>query len=142
MTQNINQNSVTDESDPLLKVAESRLVELNTWWPRLWGWNCWLTGIAVILSGFVPFGLGLLLYIPIEYDKTLNIILIVAAAIGFIAHVWNVTQRNRDRALHLRDVASELESAIASYRSGVIGRDDFSQRLRQILGRNAQEPAP
>ena len=131
-----------DDLDPLLAAAEDHLLRWNKWWPLLWAWNCWLTGAAVILSGLVPFGLGLLLYIPPEYAQTLNIVLIVAAAFGFVAQVWNITQRNRERAQHLRVVASDLESAIALYRSAIVGREEFAQTFQKALARNAQEPAP
>ena len=117
MIQRENSTLAPDDADPLLKAAEDRLLDLNKWGPRLWAWNCWLTGTAVILSGLVPFGLGLLLYTPPEHARTLNIALIVAAAIGFVAEVWNLTQRNRDRARHLRAIASELESERVSINS-------------------------
>ena len=142
MTQLNSSTQISNDGDSLLKAAEHRLIELNKWSPRLWAWNCWLTGTAVILSGLVPFGLGLLLYIPLEFARTVNIILIVGSAFGFVAQVWNVTQRNRDRAQHLRGVAGELELAVASYRDGVISREEFSHAFRKALGRYAEEPAP
>jgi len=137
-----NSPTSSEGRDPLLTAAEERLTELKVWAPRLWAWNCWLTGAAMIFSGLVPFGLGLLLYIPSAYARTLNIILIVGAAIGFVAQVWNVTQRNRDRAQNLRNVTTELEWAVASYRGGVIDREGLSNVYRKALERYAQEPAP
>ncbi len=128
--------------DSLLMEAEGHLLCWNKWWQRLWAWNCWLTGTAVILSGLVPFGLGLLIYMPPEHAQALNIVLIVVSAFGFVAQVWNVTQRNRERAQYLRVVANELESAIASYRSGVVDPEEFVQMYQKALARNAQEPAP
>lgn len=142
MTENERLGLAPDDLDPLLVAAEGQLLRWNKWWPRLWAWNCWLTGAAVILSGLVPFGLGLLLYTPPEHAQALNIILIVAAAFGFVAQVWNVTQRNRERAQHLRAVASKLESAVASYRSGVVDRENFARTFQKALTQNAQEPAP
>lgn len=131
-----------DDADLLLKTAESRLHHLNIWWPRLWAWNCWLLGTSVILSGFVPFGLALLLYMPPEHTRVVNIILIVCSAFGFVAQVWNATQRNRDRAGHLRRVAGRLEAAVASYRSDVIKREEFASEFRKALAQEANEPAP
>lgn len=131
----------TDSADALLYAAQSRLRHLKKWWPRLWGWHNWLTGVAVILSGVVPFGLGILLFTPPENTRTLNIILIVITAAGFVAQVWNVTQRNRDRAQHLRAVAAELEMALVSFQSGLSSREEFAKALQGIYAREAQEPA-
>lgn len=126
--------------DPLLNSAENRLAHLNKWWPRLYAWNCWLAGTAVILTGVVPFGLGLLLYIPEDYARTLNVILIVLTAIVFVAQVWNTTQRNRERALHLRRIASELDSAIVSYKSGIINAQNFLRFFENSLNGMHKNP--
>lgn len=142
MTEHQDLAPTSSDLDPLLVAAEGHLLRWNKWWQRLWAWNCWLTGAAVILSGLVPFGLGLLIYMPPEHAQALNIVLIVAAAFGFVAQVWNVTQRNRERAQHLRVVASELESAVASYRKGVVNPEEFAQMFQKALARNAQEPVP
>ena len=130
------------DADPLLTAAKKRLHNLNKWWLRLYAWNCLLTGVSVVLSGIAPFGLGLLLYIPQQYSRDLNIILIVFTAIAFIAQVWNVTQKNRERALHLRLVASELESDIVSYQSHITDPETFALAFREASVRDAQEPAP
>ena len=133
---------INGDVDYLLEAANRRLCNLNKWWPRLYSWNCLLTGTSVVLSGIAPFGLGLLLYIPQHHAKELNIILIVLTAIAFIAQVWNVTQKNKERALHLRLAASELESAIVSYQCGLIDPKAFALAFREISVRDAEEPSP
>jgi hypothetical protein len=113
---------------------------MNKWWRRLWGWHNWLTGATVILSGLVPFGLAILLYTPPEYTRALNIALVVLTAGGFVAQVWNVTQRNRDRAQYLRGIAVDLEMAVVSFRSGLTSREEFAKKMREAYMREAQEP--
>ena len=133
---------IKDDVDYLLEAANRRLRNLNKWWPRLYSWNCLLTGTSVVLSGIAPFGLGLLLYIPQYHAKELNIILIVLTAIAFIAQVWNVTQKNKEGALQLRLAASELESAIVSYQCGLMDPKAFALAFREISVRDAEEPSP
>ena len=129
-------------SDVILVAVQERLAHITKWWHRLWGWHCWLTGATVIMAGIVPFGLGLLLYTPQEYLRNLNIALIVLTAGGFVAQVWNLTQRHRDRALHLRAVAATLETAILSFRSGLIGKEELAKVAHDAYAREAEEPIP
>ena len=131
-----------ENTNSLLDAAKTRLHHLNKWWRRLYAWNCWLTGTSVVLSGIVPFGLGLLLYIPQENAKTLNVILIILTAIAFVAQVWNVTQKNRERAQHLRSIASLLESAIVNYETGISDIQKLALDFQEASERDAQEPAP
>src|ERR1017187_1007219 len=140
MTRQTNAVTMDGSTDVLLAAAESRLRNMNKWWRRLWGWHNWLTGATVILSGLVPFGLAILHYTPPEYTRALNIALVVLTAGGFVAQVWNVTQRNRDRAQYLRGIAVDLEMAVVSFRSGLTSREEFAKKMREAYMREAQEP--
>jgi hypothetical protein len=135
---------IKNDADYLLEAAKKRLRNLDKWWPLLYMWNCWLTGVSVVLSGIAPFGLGLLLYIPPDDAdaKLINKILIVFTAIGFISQVWNVTQKNKERAMHLRLVASKLESSIVLYQSGIIDLKQFALAFEEASEQDAKEPTP
>src|SRR5687768_15493650 len=91
--------TLTVAPSPRKRGSQMRIKFSRRWWKVDWHLHNWLIAIGWVLSATVPFGLGLLLYVPDEATQQLiNIVILFMALLAFIAPVVAVVMRYRERA--------------------------------------------
>ena len=124
------QRSIVLRPAPLLALAEARRASAHRWFRFLWGAHQVLLTLGWGLSGLVPFGLALMLFVPPgESQRQVNWVVLMVSAVAFCAQLVASTTRLRERAEVNRDIADKLGLAVAEYQSGIMSLEALQKRL-------------
>ena len=129
MLKSISKAKVRDPK-PLLDLAEARRISADKWYRYLWGWHQFLTGLGWALSALVPFGLALMLFVPVgEMQRIINLAVILVSAAAFTCLVETNATRLRERATLNRDISGILAVALAEYHGNLISIDQLKEEV-------------
>ena len=109
------------------------------WWRRLWWPYIYILFLSLTLSIIIPFGLAILLYVPPQYVKNMNIFLLIVSAISLIIQVVLSSLRFRERALRMRRNHGDLKIALTKYKAGEIDDRELLNQYERLVKSTAEE---
>lgn len=126
----------------LTALVEERMRHYDFHGRRMWVWNGWIAGGTLIANILVPFGLAALLYIPESFQKATTLLMLGISGLSLALQILNSVQRFRERAIQLRCLHHQLQTALADYGVGLKTDAELSAILGEAEKRHTEELAP
>ncbi len=123
---------VTNQMDFLLRFCESHLESMRVWSVFDWWFFNILMAIALVCSILVPFGLAIMLYIPKDAHRKLNIALLIMSGVAFTLQILNTSLHFSDRAKLSRQTYADVLLAVSDYKDGHISREQFRRTIEKV----------
>jgi hypothetical protein len=109
-----------------------------------WGWfyfmlNSWLNLFSWIITVAMPFGFGVMLYIPEKDRQTWNILFLFASAFGLLLQIVVVVFRINKLAEHNIVKSGELEKAYHEYKNFPDKKPELVNAVKRFIEKNGSE---
>lgn len=124
---------MTNQATFLLQFCETHLDSMQFWAVFDWWVFNSLMAISLTCSILVPFGLAIMLYIPKESQRKLQIATLLVSAVAMALQILSSSLHFADRATLCRETYATVQSAVVDYKDGRISAVEFRKAVDPIV---------